>query len=84
MHQFELWHWAVGFRILAGMPEAKLDSNTLELFKRSEAVEEKSSLARHHADLISEPLVNTLKRNDALIKEAGELIRDRPDRKLTR
>jgi hypothetical protein len=52
------------------MPKAKLDPKTLELLKRSRAIEEKSLIACHHADLISKRLVNTLKRNDALIKPA--------------
>jgi hypothetical protein len=51
------------------MPKAKLDPKTLELVKRSEAIKEKSLIACHHADLISKRLVDTLKRNYALINE---------------
>ena len=50
------------------MPKAKLDPKTLELVKRSEGHKGKEFDACHHADLISKRLVNTLKRNDALIK----------------
>jgi hypothetical protein len=67
------------------MPEGKLDPKTLELFKRSEAIKEKSLIACHHADLISKRLVNTLKRNDALIKGAmDDLIEVVRRRKPTR
>jgi hypothetical protein len=54
------------------MPEAKLDPETLELFKRSEAIQEKSLIARHHADLISKRLASTLKRNDALLRSSSK------------
>jgi hypothetical protein len=72
-------------RIVPVMPEAKLDPETLELFKRSEAVKVKSLMACHHADLISERLANTLKRNDALMKGAiDDLIEVGRRRKPTR
>jgi len=55
------------------MPKAKLDPKTLELLRRSEAINEKFLIACHHADLISKRLVNTLKRNDALIRSSSNL-----------
>jgi hypothetical protein len=55
------------------MPKAKLDPKSLELLRRSEAENEKSLIACHHADLISKRLASTLKRNDALIQSSGNL-----------
>jgi hypothetical protein len=55
------------------MPKAKFDPKSLELLRRSEAVNEKSLIACHHADLISKRLASTLKRNEALIQSSGNL-----------